>query len=118
MIKLIFSYIKHQSIQFKILLGFSVLLFFAAIGYALKLSYSNYLLVQFQKEKIKELEKELIVSEEKTTKIISKGKTKTINVKKRQVDIDKKLKQDEKIIDNDSVSDDELRKFLTNHQKR
>lgn len=118
MIKLIFSYIKHQSIQFKILFGITVLLFFAAIGYAIKLSYSNYLLVKFQKEKIIELENQLTESENNTKKIILNSRKKTNKINKRQVEIDKKLKEDEKIIDNDSVTDNDILKFLSKHQER
>lgn len=118
MIKLLFSYIKHQSLQFKILLGITGLMFILLTGYAIKLSYANYLLVKFQKEKITELESQLTISEENTKKIISRGKKKTNSINNSQIEIDKKLKQDEKTIDNDSISDDDIREFLTKHQKR
>ncbi|MFL0067759.1 hypothetical protein V2605_03420 [Tenacibaculum maritimum] len=99
-------------------MGVTVLLFFAATGYAIKLSYSNYLLVKFQKEKILELENQLVESEENTKKIIVNSQNKTNNVKKRGIEIDEKLKEDEKIIDNDSITDNDIIEFLSKHQER
>jgi len=116
--KLLFSYIKRQPLPFKILLAITVFLFFVATGYAIKLSYSNYLLVKFQKEKIIKLENQLTESENNTKKIILNSRKKTNKVNKRQGEIDKKLKEDEKIIDNDSITDNDIFKFLSKHQER
>ncbi len=60
----------------------------------------------------------LQLSTEKINKFIYRGKNRIKVIQKRQIEIDKKLKQDEKIIDNCNVTNDELCKFYSQNIKK
>lgn len=118
MIKAIFSYIKSQSLKFKILFAICLILFISVISYSVRLAYANHKLVKKQKQIIENLNVQLEVSENKTTEIVSTSKKITVKTSKKQEDIKIKLKEDEKVIDNDSISDDDIRLYISNHNKR
>ena len=87
MLTLIFTYIKEKSLSFKILLGVAVFLFFTATYYVAKYSYSEYLLLKSKEKELVILKEKIKISEEKTKKTISKGKSTTKKISKSKIEI-------------------------------
>jgi len=119
MIQLIYNFIKHW---FKGLNSTSkvltLLLLFA-------LSYGAYITIQkaiYKYKYFKTIEKEVTTLRDsisqyeiRITDLIEKAKTTTIKSQKKSKQIDDKLTQDEKIIDNTTVTNDDLDKFLAKY---
>ncbi len=101
------------------------------IWHAIILVISVYAIITtFEKRKIEskynaEIEKGITIINDSIDKLnlqikdlSIKLKTKTKNIQKGSKDINDKLKQDEKDIDNSIVNDDELKNFISKHENR
>lgn len=78
--------------------------------------------IYYKYKYFKAVEKQLTITQneiktyqEKEQKLIEEGKTTVVKAKKRSKNIDTKLKNDEKAIDNSTINDIQLRDFLAKH---
>ncbi|CAA0149639.1 conserved hypothetical protein [Tenacibaculum maritimum] len=118
MILVVWNIIKTQSIKVKALL---IIVAFGSIllmSYTIKYALIKRQLVKEYKNQIENLELELVASNKREQASVDKNKRLTKAVRKAELNIDKKLQQDEKIIDNDAITDDDIRSFISKHQKR
>lgn len=83
-----------------------------------RLARSEYLRLKTIEKEYKEYKEAVDASEAKELEIVTENKNKTVKISSKNESINKKLEQDEKIIDNDSVSDDDLYDFITKHENQ
>lgn len=69
-------------------------------------------------ENKKEKEDSLKVAKKIIKTIVKKKRVRTKTVQKKAKEIDEKLKQNEKDINNSDVTDDDIANFISKHQKR
>ena len=118
MYKFILIFWKKLNLISKLLIVLSVFLI-SAIFY-LKTKYSFYEIkyvneLQNQREKLQD---SLHTSNLRILDLTQKGQIKTVIIRQNLSKIDKKLKADENKIDNDTITDDDIRSFITNNKQR
>ncbi len=118
MIIAVWNIIKSQSVKVKILLIVVALGSTLLMSYTVKYALIKRQLVKEYKNQIENLELDLVASNKREQASIDKNKRLTRAVRNAELNIDKKLKQDEKIIDNDTITDANIRSFITKHQER
>ena len=120
MIPLLFSYLKQywkkQTIKEK---TFILLLIIATliISYiSLQKVYYKYQLTKARAERVELLENALEEITKRYSDVLLEGEKTTKQVQKKASAIDKKLQDDEKTIDNSTVTDAQLREFLSKYE--
>jgi predicted Holliday junction resolvase-like endonuclease len=94
----------------------TVLIIFVVINiYAVKLAWYKYQYLKQLEKEVTELKAQIKKHDDAETKIIEDAKGVTVGVKKKSKNIDQKLKEDEKAIDNSNITNGELQDFLTRH---
>ena len=112
---ILYQYWKKQSLQFK---GITIALGIAIIYItflSVKLAVSEYRQYKFIKSEIKRHTTQIDSLKTEQIKLLEVGKQTNYNAKRKSTNIDVKLKQDEKEIDNNIITADERKKFLSKY---
>lgn len=99
---------------------FTVVILLAVLAISIqsaRLARSEYLRLKAVEVNYEKYKKEVEDSEIKEEKIIKKNKVFTDSKKVDNSNINKKLKEDEKIIDSDTINDDDINRFISKHNK-
>ena len=119
MIPLLFNYIKQWFKRQSSTAKLFIVLFTLAITYTIYIYIGK---AYYKYQYFKELEREVSVLKDSVSaynkrelKLIDSLKTTTKTSQKKAKDIDTKLKKDEEIINNTTVTDSELQDFLSNY---
>lgn len=118
MFSLIYTWFKRQKTITKIFIGLSVITLTYATIQTARLSYSEYKRLKYVEKQYKKAVEEIQLREENELKLIEKSKLRTQRSKLSNIDIDKKLKQDEKTIDSSDIDNSDVLRFVSKHQKR
>jgi septal ring factor EnvC (AmiA/AmiB activator) len=117
MLKFIYDWFKLQKPITKVF----IVLFLLALSYAayksIRLAKSEYDRLKYIEHQYQEAQEEINKREENESKIIDSSKKQTKKTSKKKTEIDEKLKQDEKSIDDSSVTDDDIKSFISKHQE-
>ena len=112
---ILYQYWKKQSLQFKsitIALGIAIIyITFLSV----KIAVSEYRQYKFIKSEIKRHTTQIDSLKIEQIKLLEVGKQTNYKAKRKSTNIDAKLKQDEKDIDNNVITDDERKKFLSRY---
>jgi hypothetical protein len=114
----IWKLILSQPTKVKVLLVVIALLSLTSLAYLGQYAYMKRKLFIEYKGKVKRLELELEESSKREQQSINIARKKTQSINTKRLSIDNKLKEDEKIIDNDSITDDDIRSFIAKHKER
>jgi len=114
-LKKIEHYWKGQTFKEK---SFTILVFIFLVYIMIlstqKANYKYQYYQQLEKEVVT-LKKEIEVSNLKITDLIKLGKAETIIIREQSIQIDTKLKKDEKIINDRVITDDDISRFLAKY---
>lgn len=101
----------------KVYLGVFIFLVLAIIIQSLYFKYTISQYTEFVESEITALKDTLSIYEVKEAKIINKGLNSTKKASERKTEINTKLKEDEKIINNRHVTNDDIDSLLTRFNK-
>ena len=122
MIPLIYNYIKHWFNRQDLKTKLFIVVCFIGLAYLMYLgagkAYYKYKYFKQLETEVLQKNKRIEELENTVSKQLEIGEITTIKVKKSKIAIDKKLKEDEKIINNSTISDDDIANFIAKHQKR
>lgn len=118
MFSLLFSYLKHQSLRYKIVLALIIFLLLI-VGYkSAQYSLLKYRILKEKAQQVEIYKDSLKVVKTRIKTLLNTGVNYNQKSQAKTKKIDQKLKEDEKSINNASVTDDELNDFLSNYEQR
>lgn len=118
MFKLISIWFKSLSSAKKVLVVIIIALFLALSIQSIRLARSEYLRLKAIEKEYNDSKEAFEESDTKQVEIVDKIKEKALKTGSKNENINKKLKEDEKIIDSDSVTDGDLLDFISKHENQ
>ena len=109
------SYFLKQNIKVKLLLISLSIAILYGINISVKLAISEYRQYKFIKKEIKRHTTQIDSLKLEQIRLLDKGKTINYKAKRKSNNIDAKLKQDEKDIDNSIIDDNKRNEFLSKY---
>lgn len=116
MISLISIWFKGLSKTKKVFTVIVVLLLLALSFQSARLSRSEYLRLKAIEKEYNDAKEAAEASEARELEIVEENKSYTLKSSSKNQKINEKLRQDEKIIDSDSVSNNDLTDFISKHE--
>lgn len=118
MISVVWLWFLKQSKKVKLLIVVIIAVTVFGVVQMVKLELAVRSQNKMLQTKIEQLETNVNTLTHQKDSLINVGLKTTKRVKKASSTIDKKLKQDEKTIDNSTITDDDIADFIAKHQKR
>jgi len=118
MFLLLKEYFKTLSLSNKIMLGVIFLLLFMFAYKSAQYSCSEYQRLKIIEEKYIDLERKVLVLEEKEQELIKDLEVKTKKSKSNNTKLNRKIKKNEEAINNAVFSDDEIRSFISKYNEQ
>lgn len=115
MVQILFNFWNNLNKTSKLLLIAFMIMFLGMVYFGGSKMYYKYKYFKAVEKELKVAKNELKTFQEAEKELISEGQQTTVKAKTKAKSIDKKLKDDEKAIDNSTINNELLFEFLAKH---